>query len=182
MKSGIVAAVGLTLLLSLSSMSLVSFIAYIGIAIMCCTTACKLYGFITRQFKSNQDSPKNPFEFWLELEMTLPGEKIGERVAALCEKLSEKLNYLRRVLWLEDYFETVKLVVCLYLLSVVGAWFNLLTLITIAFVLGMTCPKIYLLCKPQFDAAFQTTKEKIFSMLKFAEAKVSGLRGKPSTE
>nr|CAH8873298.1 unnamed protein product [Trichobilharzia regenti] len=163
-------------------MSLVSFIAYTGISLMCCTTACKLYGFITRQFESNQDSPKDPFKYWLGLDITLPEEKIAERVAALCEKLSEKLNYLRCVLWLQDYFETAKFVVCLYLLSVVGAWFNLLTLVTIAFVLGMTCPKIYLLCKPQFDAAFRITKEKVFSMLKFAEAKVSRLRGKSSTE
>ncbi|VDP94275.1 unnamed protein product [Trichobilharzia regenti] len=167
-KSGIIAAVGLTFLLSQSCMSLISFNAYTGISLMCCTTACKLYNFITCPFKSNHNLLKNPFKYWLESDITLPQE--------------QTLNYLGCVVWLQDYLETAKFVVCLYLLSVVGAWFNLLTLITIAFVLGMTCPKIYLLCKPLFDAAFQITKEKVINKLKFAEAKVPGLRKKSSTQ
>ncbi|CAH8873733.1 unnamed protein product [Trichobilharzia szidati] len=157
-------------------MSLISFIAYAGMSLICCTTASKLYDAITLPFKSN--SSKDPFKYWLELKITLPEEKIAERVPALCEKLSENLNYLRRVIWLQDYFETAKFVVCLYLLSVVGSWFNLLTVITIAFVLGMTCPKLYLLYKPQFDAAFQMTKKTVIRMLKFAEAKLPRLRRK----
>ncbi|CAH8872693.1 unnamed protein product, partial [Trichobilharzia szidati] len=58
-KSGIVAAVGLTSLLSLSCMSLISFIAYAGMSLICCTAAWKFYNVITLPFKSN--SSKDPF-------------------------------------------------------------------------------------------------------------------------
>ncbi|TNN14028.1 Reticulon-4 isoform 4 [Schistosoma japonicum] len=133
-NSGIIAAVGLTFLLSLSCMSFISVVAYAGLALFCCTAACKLYNVVLGSNKAEQEtsnSSKHSFHSWLEYDILFSEDKIAQRAAAASEHLSEKLNQLRRILLMHDYFETAKLAICLYLLSIVGSWFNLLTLITV---------------------------------------------------
>ncbi|CAH8638969.1 unnamed protein product [Schistosoma intercalatum] len=179
-KSGIVSAVGLTFLLSLSCMSFISVVAYAGLALFCCTAACKLYNAVLGSNKREaSDNSNHSFHSWLEYDILLSEDKIAQRVGAASEQLSEKLNQLRRMLLMQDYFETVKLAIGLYILSIIGGWFNLLTLIIILFVLGLTCPRIYLLYQPQCDEAFKMAKTKVTDILKIVETKIEKLRGSP---
>ncbi|KAK4475258.1 hypothetical protein MN116_002332 [Schistosoma mekongi] len=179
-NSGIIAAVGLTFLLSLSCMSFISVVAYAGLALFCCTAAYKLYNVVLGSNKAEQEtsnSSNHSFHSWLEYDIQFSEDKIGQRAATASEYLSEKLNQLRRILLMQDYFETAKLAIFLYLLSIVGGWFNLLTLIIIVFVLGLTCPRIYLLYQLQCDAAFNMAKNKVMDVCKIVETKMEKLRG-----
>ncbi|CAH8637174.1 unnamed protein product [Heterobilharzia americana] len=181
-KSGIVATVGLTLMLSLSCMSFISVVAYAGLALFCCTTALKLYDFFLGTKKSERETSNQSLDSYLYHDIQLPQDKIAERVAAASEQLSERLNYLRRVILIQDYFEVAKLTVCLYLLSVIGSWFNLLTLLIVAFVLVMTCPGIYVLYQPQLNSVFDKLKEKATVIRKIVETKIRNLRGPSKKE
>lgn len=182
MKSGIIAAVGLTVLLSLSCLSVISVVAYAGLALFCCTAACRLYQLILGSPKSiNDQAPASNidrvFGDWATCDVQLPKEKIADRVSNASEKISENLNYLRRVILLQDYLETFKWVFLLYLLSVIGGWFNLLTLFTIAFVFALTCPKIYIIYQPQFDSIYDKAKGRLSDFYKKIEPKLSKFRG-----
>ncbi|CAH8582439.1 unnamed protein product [Schistosoma turkestanicum] len=161
-------------------MSLISVIAYAGLALFCCTAACKLYNVVLGSNKQQTSNDSNhSFHSWFEYDIRLSEDKIAQRVADASEQLSEKLNHLRRILLMQDYFETAKLAIGLYLLSIVGGWFNLLTLITILFVLGLTCPRIYSLYQFQCNAAFNMAKTKMIDLRKMVETKIEKLRGSP---
>ncbi|TPP60941.1 Reticulon protein [Fasciola gigantica] len=50
-KSGIFMVLGLTLLISLSCLSLVSIVAYAGLALLCCTAGYRMYCFLLNSSK-----------------------------------------------------------------------------------------------------------------------------------
>ncbi|VEL35598.1 unnamed protein product [Protopolystoma xenopodis] len=143
-------AAGLSLLISLACLSLISVLAYVCLALLCCTSGFRLYTeFLGRggsssnknqsggsgdvaPITSTSDSSRNhPFQKWLSCDLTLPREEIGQSLSDALQHVQPYLNYVRRVLMVESYFETAKVCLLMYLLTIVGNWFNLLTLLTI---------------------------------------------------
>ncbi|THD20181.1 Reticulon protein [Fasciola hepatica] len=182
-KSGIFMVLGLTLLISLSCLSLVSIVAYAGLALLCCTAGYRMYCFLlnSSKFGNKMDGSativSDPFCSWINAEIQLPKEKIADHVAASSAQLNIRLKYLQDMLLLKNYFDTFQFGIVLYLLSVVGDYFNLLTLITIAFTLGMTLPKVYIMYQPHFDSVFVKVKRHTNNVYAKFQPTLKKLRG-----
>lgn len=163
LKTGILTVVVLTILTSLSCLSFISVLAYAGLALLCCTFAARLYHFILPPSPKTIDKPGSPvpqdlLHEWLNTDMKLPRDKIVDRTVSLSSDLETFVIRLQRILLLKDYIDTAKFIFFLYLLTVLGNWFNLLTLVTVGFVLLFTLPKIYNLYQKQFDSLYDKMK------------------------
>ncbi|GAA55086.1 reticulon-1 [Clonorchis sinensis] len=109
--------------------------------------------------------------------MKLPRDKIVDRTVSLSSDFETFVIRLQRILLLKDVVDTAKFIFLLYLLTVLGSWFNLLTLIIVGFVLLFTLPKIYNLYQKQFDSLYDNLKRRAKDLEKKIEPLLKKLPG-----
>ncbi|KAA0187674.1 Reticulon protein, partial [Fasciolopsis buskii] len=154
-KSGIFMVLALTLLISLSCLSLVSIVAYAGLALLCCTAGYRMYCFLLNSSKLGNKLDgttiiaSDPFSSWINAEVQLPREKIADHVAASSVQLNARIKYLQDMLLLKNYFDTLqvqcspktRLLPSSEFVDSVCSQDPLMK----AFTLGMTLPKVYIM-------------------------------------
>lgn len=171
-KSGVVMAAGLSVLLSLACLSFISVVAYACLALLCCTAAWRIYhdfsgkkgdaaALKTDSTTNGTAEGNHPFQDWLSTDVTIPRERVSEFVTHAVDRTSRPINYFRRVLVVQSYLETATFAVYMYLLSILGGYFNLLTVVTFGFIMMFTIPKVYELYQPQIDRVLDKVRGNI---------------------
>ncbi|XP_039284320.1 reticulon-1-A isoform X4 [Nilaparvata lugens] len=158
-KSGVVFGTILVALLSLTYYSFISVVAYFSLIILVGTISFKIYKSILQAVQKTSDG--HPFKEILEMELTLPQEKVREVTDVGVAHLNAAILELRRLFLVEDLVDSIKFAVLLWLLTRVGAWFNGMTLIIIAFIALFSVPKIYENNKAQVDANLAIVQSKL---------------------
>lgn len=101
------------------------------------------------------------FREYLELDLTLNPDKVREITDLAVVHVNTAIVELRRRFLVEDLIDSIKFGVLLWCLTYVGAWFNGLSLLIIAYVGLFTIPKVYENNKTQIDANIEIVKGKI---------------------
>lgn len=176
---------GLTILLSLGCLSMISVFAYFCLAILCCTAAWRVYYDLVGSRKPDASlAPPKPFNDWLSSDVVVPRDRVNEYVNNALDYSSDFLNYFKHALLVENYLDSLKFGLEMYMLSILGGFFNLITLVTIAFVLLFTLSKPYLMYQSKVDKALNTAQarlDEISSKVKALLEKVPGLRKAKTT-
>ncbi|KAK1275812.1 Reticulon-like protein B5 [Acorus gramineus] len=73
-------------------------------------------------------------------------------------RTEEKIRSLFRVIVQRDWLALAELIVGLWVLSFIGSWFDLLTLLYIGLLLCLTCPVIYHKYKNQINRCVERVK------------------------
>lgn len=128
-KSGPVFAVVLVILLALTYFSLISVVAYLSLIALTGTIAFRIYKNIVQAVQKTGDG--HPFKDLLELDVSLPQEKVREVVDLAIAHLNASVVELRRLFLVEDLVDSIKFGVLLWVLTYLGSWFNGMTLIII---------------------------------------------------
>ncbi|CAH8444839.1 Reticulon-like protein [Schistosoma haematobium] len=158
-RQPIVTGVILTLLLivefSFMCLSAISFIAYIGLALLVSVNLLRMYYHFVAKTENNF------VREYLEREITVPQDKAEKVSRRLTEVLNKGLTRTREIFLLTDPAASVKFAVLLYLLTYIGAQFNFLTL-CILFTFGVFCvPKFYERYQPEIDKMIELAKSKV---------------------
>ncbi|VDP52906.1 unnamed protein product [Schistosoma margrebowiei] len=158
-RQPIVTGVILTLLLivefSFMCLSAISFIAYIGLALLVSVNLLRMYYHFVAKTENNF------VREYLEREITVPQDKAEKVSRRLTEVLNKGLTRTREIFLLTDPAASVKFAVLLYLLTYIGAQFNFLTL-CVLFTFGVFCvPKFYERYQPEIDKMIELAKSKI---------------------
>ncbi|XP_076299673.1 reticulon isoform X2 [Lasioglossum baleicum] len=148
-KTGPVFAVILAVLLSLASFSLISVLAYVSLLALTGTVAFRIYRTVFQAIQKTSDG--HPFKDILDLDLTVPAEKVHEVADVAVAHANAAVNELRRLFLVEDFVDSLKFGVFLWCLTYVGSWFNGLTLIILQVVSLFTLPKVYETNKAQID-------------------------------
>ncbi|EDO30766.1 predicted protein, partial [Nematostella vectensis] len=140
-KTAIVFSTLLVVLISLSCCSLLSVITFFSMAVL---TVALLYRVgMTVMGAIQKSGTENPFKTLLDKEIEIPKEKAVEMAESLAEHINCLTKSLRRLFLVEDIVDSIKFGVMLWVLSYVGAWFSMLTLIIFAVVMVFSLPKVY---------------------------------------
>ena len=135
-------------LISLVKFSLISVVANIALLLLMIGVAAKLYvhlmGFLKKPCS-------DPLECVREMDISLPAEKVEAWVTSGAETVNHVNTSLRNLLLVENYIETLKFGVLMYVLSFIGAMFNTLTLLILAWVSAFILPTVYDQNQAQFD-------------------------------
>merc|ERR1719505_108772 len=75
---------------------------------------------------------------------SLPESAIKEHAPCITSMINKALAKAKSLFLLEIPVDTLKFGLCLYVLTYVGAWFNALTLVILAWIGIFTLPKLYL--------------------------------------
>ena len=146
--SGLVLAAGLVLLVSMLRFSLISVVAHAALAVLLLAVAARVYvhlmGFLKKPCTDPLDSVR-------DIEVTLPADKVEAFVTCSGEHFNTAATALRNFVLLEDYVDSLKFAAVCYLLTFVGAIFNTLTLVTLAWIGAFLFPTIYDQNQEKFD-------------------------------
>lgn len=158
-KSGAVFGGTLVVLLSLAYFSLISVAAYLSLLSLAGTISFRIYKNVLQAVQKTGDG--HPFKDLLEADVTLPQDKVKEVTEIAVTHINAAVCELRRLFLVEDLVDSIKFGVLLWCLTYVGAWFNGMTIIIIAFVALFTLPKVYENNKTQIDANLDIVRTKL---------------------
>ncbi|CAG9822640.1 unnamed protein product [Phaedon cochleariae] len=149
----------LLVLLALTYLSLISVVAYLSLISLFGTIGFRIYKNIVQAIQKTGDG--HPFKELLELDVSLPQEKVKEVTEVAVAHINAAVVELRRLFLVEDLVDSIKFGVLLWTLTYLGAWFNGMTLIIIAWVALFTLPKVYETNKTQIDANLDIVRTKL---------------------
>ncbi|XP_072747280.1 uncharacterized protein Rtnl1 isoform X1 [Anoplolepis gracilipes] len=164
-KSGIVFGTILGVLLSLAYFSLISVLAYLSLLVLTGTVLFRIYKTVLQAVQKTSDG--HPFKDILDLDLTLPAEKVHEVADVAVAHANAAFSELRRLFLVEDFVDSLKFGVFLWCLTYVGSLFNGMTLIIIGVVALFTLPKVY-----------ETNQEQIDQNLALVQAKINEITAK----
>ncbi|KAH8352872.1 hypothetical protein KR084_006967 [Drosophila pseudotakahashii] len=158
-KSGIVFGAGLITLVAISSFSVISVFAYLSLLALFGTVAFRIYKSVTQAVQKTNEG--HPFKEYLELDLTLSQDKVQNIAGVAVAHINGFTSELRRLFLVEDIIDSIKFGVILWVFTYVGAWFNGMTLVILAFVSLFTLPKVYENNKQSIDTYLDLVRSKL---------------------
>lgn len=160
LESGVVFGSILVLLVAVKYMSLISVVANLGLALVTSTVAFRIYKSVLSAVKKSEDTG-HPFKKYLDLDMTLSSDKVVEFTDKLVTNLNGLLKKLKAVFLVEDFLESLKFAVAMYLSTYIGRMINGLTILIVVWVSIFSAPRIYRDNQAKIDEAIGPIKIKI---------------------
>merc|ERR1712123_27237 len=157
--SGIACGSVLVCLLAVRYISLISVIGNLSLALVTATMSFRIYKSVLAAVNKTQEG--HPFKQFLDIDVTLPADKVTEITDGLFTKLNSILAKLKSVLLVENVIESLKFAVAMYLLTYIGAIMNGLTIVTLVWFGYFYIPRIYRDNQKQIDEAILPLKSKL---------------------
>merc|ERR1712110_208549 len=175
--SGIVCGSLLVCLLAVRYISLTSVIGNLSLALVTATMSFRIYKSVLAAVNKTQDG--HPFKQFLDVDVTLPADKISSLTDGFFPKLNNLLLKLKSILLVQNVVETLKFAVVMYLLTYLGAVMNGLTILTLGWMGVFSIPRIYRDNQKQIDDAVLPLKAKLDDLqAKLAAALPASIVGK----
>jgi len=159
----------LAVLVSICYYSFISVVAYISLTLLVIVLGIKIYSFamvfLKKVFKtdidtislwtfgkskqrgrrelSKADPSSDPLIAITNIEVNIPPEKVAEITGFLVDVANPSIMELRRLFLLENWFDSLKFVLCLWGFTYIGSWFNMMTLVILSWVGLFTLPLLY---------------------------------------
>ncbi|XP_061200447.1 reticulon-3 isoform X2 [Neopsephotus bourkii] len=175
-RSALVLGASLAPLLSLAALSAVSVCAHVALALLCVTVSARAARGLLQALHRAEEG--HPFRTYLEKDITVSPETFRAVVAAAAPALNRALRLLLRLFLVEDLVDSLKLAVCMWLLTYVGAVFNGITLLILAEILAFSLPPLYEKYKVQIDQYVAIARSHSKDLMAKIQAKVPGLAKK----
>lgn len=169
-KSGIVFGSGLSVLIAMSLFSLISVFSYVSLLVLFGTVSFRIYKNVLQAVQKTAEG--HPFKEYLDFDLTLSQEKVQQLTTVAVAHFNALLSELRRLFLVEDLVDSIKFGVVLYCLTYVGAIFNGMTCVIIAFIALFTLPKVYENNKQSIDSYLELVRSKILEITEKVKAAV----------
>jgi len=160
LESGVVFGSVLVLLVAVKYISLISVVANLGLALVTSTVAFRIYKSVLSAVKKTEDTG-HPFKKYLDIDTTLSTDKVSECMDKVLANLNALLKKLKTVFLVEDFVESLKFAVAMYLLTYVGRMINGLTILIVIWVSIFSAPRIYRDNQAKIDEAIGPIKIKV---------------------
>merc|ERR1712020_43803 len=138
--TGVVFGSGLVFFISLSYFSLLSVIAYLALGLLFLGMGCKLYVPLMGALKKPCKDPLANIE---AMNLEISNETLEKLLNNLVELYNTTSVQLRSLCLFQNYLDSVKFAVILYVATFIGSLFNTLTLFTLGWVLTFVIPSVY---------------------------------------
>merc|ERR1712038_575916 len=173
--SALILVAGFVFLVSLLKFSLISVTAHFALAALMLGVGCRVYvhlmGFLKKPCR-------DPLDLVRDIEVTLPSEKVDSFVGTTAENVNYLAPKIKSLILFENYIDTLKFMVLLYIITFVGAVFNTLTLLILSWVGTFLFPTIYDQNQEKFDEMAAQLVEKYQGI----DAKINSFLPAPKQE
>ena len=169
--SGAVFGTVLVVLLSLASYSLITVVSYTCLTLLMVVLGVKLYSYVMVMMKKAEPG-SDPLAKVSAMPVTIPDDTITNMSPCIASTINKTTTELRRLFLVEDMMDTIKFGLSLWLLTYIGSWFNMLTLLILGWVTLFSAPKLYVNNQAQVDevmgqvmAQIEEVKGKVLAMI-----------------
>ena len=113
----------------------------------------------------NSKEITHPMQQWLDYDLKLTPEKTAPVLERVSPVLEQFLQNMRAVILFQNTVSTLKVVVCMYFLTYIGACINFLTFLLLVFVASFTIPFVYEMKQREINALWKLTVSKVCEVL-----------------
>jgi hypothetical protein len=138
-------------LISLSYYSLIYVCSNLALMMLLSVLGMKLYTKVVVMLGKNELAEGCPLDQLAAMPVEIPTDNLEVYSKQMAEKVNLGLAELRRLLLVENMVDTVKFGLSLWFLTYIGAWFNAMTLIILAWMAAFSLPKLYLMNQAKAD-------------------------------
>ncbi|OQV26264.1 putative Reticulon-4 [Hypsibius exemplaris] len=158
--SAVIFSFGGFVLFSLAYFSFISVLSYGALTVLLLASALV---FARQLIFTLQQRPgsAHPFQRLLELDVVIPPEYAHQQVDMLLQPVNQTLIRMRNVFLADSLGQSLKWALAIYLMTYVGAWFNLLTLAMVVWALAFTVPKFYVTYRAQIDRMLRVMRDRM---------------------
>ncbi|XP_058483557.1 reticulon-2b [Solea solea] len=128
-------------LASLFQLSVITVLSHVFLGLMCVTFPLRLYYKLLELLRWNPGV--HPFQSCLDYDSTLTDTDTVMLVEEVVLLIAFAVTEFKRLVFIDNIFDSIKFVVLLYLLSYIGVLINGLTLIIIAVIAVFSLPLLY---------------------------------------
>jgi len=157
--SGVVFGSVLSTLVAICYYSLISVFAYASLTILCAVIGIQIYTYVMVTFLKKETT--NPIAKIAGCELTIPADRVNDYASRGTEKVNCAIKELRRLFLVENWLDSIKFGLSLWVLTYIGSWFNAMTLLIMGWVGLFSVPKIYVNNKAQIDPILDQVKAKL---------------------
>ncbi|XP_058860769.1 reticulon-2-like isoform X2 [Acipenser ruthenus] len=163
-------------LISLSQLSIISVISNLAFLLMCVTLGMQLYTKILQVL--NKSDGASPFQKYLDIDISLSQKQTQHYVDRVIVMGTVAAIELRRLALVEDFIDSLKFAVLMYLLTYIGAVFNALTLLIIAVICVFSLPLLYRQHQVQIDKYVELVRVQLSDIRAKIQAKIPSAKPK----
>uniref|UniRef100_A0A674G917 Reticulon n=1 Tax=Taeniopygia guttata TaxID=59729 RepID=A0A674G917_TAEGU len=172
-KSAVAFGASLVLLLSLATLSAVTVVAHVALALLSVTISLRVYKAVVQALQKSEEG--HPFKTYLDLDVTLSPETFQAHAAVVAQHLNRGLQLLIRLFLVEDLVDSLELALTMWLMTYVGAVFNGITLLILADILAFTLPPLYEKYQVQINHYMGLIRQQTKDLMAKIQAKLPGL-------
>ncbi|XP_019743159.1 reticulon-2a isoform X3 [Hippocampus comes] len=137
-------------LLCLFQLSIITVVSTVSLAIVCVTMSVRIYYKILHAL--NWGDGEHPFKSYLDMDISFSGEETELHMQKVIVTTLCAVDCLKRLFFVGNLFESLKLLVLIYLLTYLGDLCNGLTLLIIGVIALFSLPLFYRRRQEQVDA------------------------------
>jgi len=149
--SGVVFGSVLATLISLNYYSLIYVTSNLTLLMLLAVLGMKLYTKVVVMLGKNELAEGCPLDQLAAMNVAIPTDNLDVYAKQTADKMNVGIAELRRLLLVENMVDTVKFGLSLWFLTYIGAWFNAMTLIVLAWLAAFSLPKAYLMNQAKAD-------------------------------
>ncbi|XP_014117635.1 PREDICTED: reticulon-3 isoform X1 [Pseudopodoces humilis] len=175
-RSAVAFGASVVLLLSLATLSAVTVVAHVALALLSVTISLRVYKAVVQALQKSEEG--HPFKAYLDLDVTLSPETFQAHAAVVAQHLNRGLQLLVRLFLVEDLVDSLELAVAMWLMTYVGAVFNGITLLILADILAFSVPPLYEKYEVQINHYVVLVRRQTKDLMAKIQAKLPGLAKK----
>uniref|UniRef100_A0A914HIC0 Reticulon-like protein n=1 Tax=Globodera rostochiensis TaxID=31243 RepID=A0A914HIC0_GLORO len=175
-KSGAVLATFFLVIYIFQHFSVLSILINGALGLLLATVGFRVFKLAEAHFKKQPDAGVNPYQQYLDIEVSVPMDKLHQHVDVAVEHALFLANKIRHIYLAEALLDSIKFGLLLYSLSYVAGWFSGLSLIVLFILAVFTLPKTYELYKEPIDSYVKLAKEQLEQISKLAQEKFPFLK------
>ncbi|CAK6963402.1 reticulon-2a isoform X2 [Scomber scombrus] len=149
-------------LLSLFQLSIITVVSTVSLAVMCFTISVRIY-YQVLHILSWGDG-EHPFKSYLDLDISLVGEHADHHMQKTMVMILSAIDSLKNLFFVGNLFESLKLLVLMYLVTYLGDLCNGLTLLIISVIALFSLPLFYRQRQEQVDGFIAKIQAKIYNV------------------
>ncbi|XP_077578725.1 reticulon-2a isoform X3 [Stigmatopora nigra] len=139
-------------LLCLFQLSIITVVSTVSLAIVCITISVRIYYNIIHSLKWGDGV--HPFRSYLDMDISFSGEQAEQQMQKMIVMTLCALDSLKKLVFVSNLFESLKLLFLTYLVTYLGDLCNGLTLLIIGVIALFSVPLFYQRRQEQVDSFF----------------------------
>lgn len=161
-KSSIFFSAGFFLLLALRVFSIITIVSYALLLLCVATIAFRVYAKVNQVIHQTPD--EHPFSDLLSADVQLSEENAQDLTSFIVTSINAFAKEIRRLVFVQDFLDSLKFLLMLWILTYVGAKVDGLGLVTIGYVGLFVVPLVYENNKAVIDENLAKVKESIANL------------------